>query len=64
MHSAKATKNPQVWFAGDTSEQDLVTLNELDGRDQLNMMLSLRRRWLSGFFKSQRVGGEKRRAGT
>lgn len=30
----KGHSDPRGWFAGDTSEQDLLTLNELDGRDQ------------------------------
>lgn len=33
--SAKVTK---VWFAGVTFKQNLVALNGLDGRDQLNMI--------------------------
>lgn len=32
------------WFAGDSSEQDLVTQNELDERNELNTVALVKRR--------------------
>lgn len=40
--------DPQVWFAGLTSEQDLVPLNEPDGRDHQSMI---------ALFNEEVVGG-------
>lgn len=42
-------ESTRVWSAGNTSEQDLVTLSELDGRDQLSMIALFREEEVVGF---------------
>lgn len=34
--SDKGHENPQLWFAGNTSKQNVVALNELEGGNRLN----------------------------
>lgn len=57
--------NPQVRFAGDTYEQNLVTLTELDGVDLLNMTALFKLEVILGFEAQEVVRDRaKRRAGT